>query len=91
MASQDVMLERRGKQQNDLTPQQIIKGFEVQMKEVDEWVKGKPNFKMLYINYNEALKDPVPSAHKVNEFLGGNLDIQAMMKVVDPALYRQRK
>ena len=36
-------------------------------------------------------KDIDPTVDTVNRFLGGNLDTRAMLEVVDPSLYRQRK
>ena len=91
ISSQDVMLERRGRKRNDLTNEQLIKGFNVQIEEIDSYVSSKPNFKMIHADYNDILKDPAPWIEKINEFLGGNLDIDAMSKVVEPALYRQRR
>lgn len=91
IASQDVMLERRGRKRNDLTQEQLTKGFNAQIQDVDNYVRSNPNFKIMYADYNEILKNPAPWVRKINEFLGGNLDTNAMLKVVEPALYRQRR
>lgn len=90
VASQDVMLGRRGRQADDLSPEKLIGLFEQQLREFDEWVRKQPNFKILYVSYNEALRDPRPAVTAVNKFLGGDLDVEAMAAVVEPALYRQR-
>jgi hypothetical protein len=45
----------------------------------------------LYVNYNQALAEPAAQAARLNQFLGGGLDEEAMAAVVDPSLYRQRR
>jgi len=37
------------------------------------------------------LTNPVVQASRINVFLGGGLDEQAMIEVVDPDLYRNRQ
>ena len=61
------------------------------MEKVEKYVAEHSNFKMLQINYNQMINDPAPLVAQVNDFLGGDLDTEAMMAVVDPSLYRQRK
>jgi len=45
---------------------------------------------VLYVSYNALLEDPEPYIRRINAFLGGNLNEQAMREVVDPSLYRNR-
>lgn len=88
--SQDVMLQRLGREGGNL-PADKLKGlFEQQLGEFDDWVARQPNFHILYTNYNETLHNPVETADAVNSFLGGTLDVAAMRAVVEPQLYRQR-
>jgi hypothetical protein len=91
VASQNVMLERQGKPQSDLPDELIMEAFQKQLDKLFAWVGEQPNFDLLQINYNEILRDPAPSVRAIDEFLGGGLDTAAMMKVVEPGLYRQRK
>jgi len=91
VASQNIMLERQGKSTGDLEEQKIIEMFEAQIAKVDAYMAENPNFETLYVNYNEVLSDPGPSVQAVNAFLGGDLDTNAMMAVVDPNLYRNRR
>ena len=53
-------------------------------------MKKNPWFDTLFINYRDVLDDPLAQAHKINAFLGGELDPQKMAAVVDPELYRNR-
>jgi len=92
VASQDIMLERRGKQNTDLAKDRVIQVFQAQLKQVDQWVRDHSDvFKILYVDYNQVMRDPRPTVAAVNEFLGGDLDTEAMAKVVDPSLYRERR
>ena len=88
--SQAVMLERRGTEGADLSADQLIKAFEGQLDKVQKWLGERPNFEVLYVNYNELVADPGPAAAAINGFLGGGLDESAMLAAVDPSLYRQR-
>jgi hypothetical protein len=51
---------------------------------------SQPNLKYLDVDYNKMIEDPKPLVRKINLFLGGELDESAMLRVVDPQLYRQQ-
>ncbi len=90
IASQNVMLERRGKSQGGMSGDVLKSTFEAQIKKCSDWLTQQPNFKTLYVDYNEVLKTPQSPVDAINVFLGGNLNTQAMLTVVDPSLYRRR-
>ena len=91
LASQKKMLERSGRKGAALTDEQMAGAFRKQLAKFDGWVKGKACFKMLYVNYRDMIDEPMATSEKISEFLGGELDTQAMATVVDPTLYRNRK
>ena len=91
LASQRKMMERRGESEDDIPDQIMANIFQKHLDETDEWLKKQSNIRTLYISYNGTLDDPETSAEKIAEFLGLELDIEKMMQVVDPSLYRQRK
>jgi hypothetical protein len=91
MASQNKMLERLGKPIGDLPAERVMEVFTSQITKVEKWMRDHPCFKSLVVHYNELIKDPAPAVKALNEFLGGRLDTDAMLKAVDPSLYRQRK
>ena len=91
LRSQDVMLQRSGKQGGDLDHQQLIRVFRAHLDKCDQWLTAQPNFRAVYVDYNEILEKPAPAVRALNEFLGGKLNTEAMLAVVDPALYRQRE
>jgi hypothetical protein len=90
LASQRKMLIRRGEDPDKMDDQQMSMLFEKHLKQVEEWLKAQPNFRVLYVHYSDVLADPIPHIAKINEFLGGKLDPQAMASVVDKSLYRNR-
>ena len=90
VASQDVMLSRLGREGGSLGKEKLIGLFKQQLAEFDGWISRQPNFKILYVSYNDTLTQPHETVQKLNEFFDGTLDTAAMMKVVEPQLYRQR-
>jgi len=91
LASQRKMLIRRGEDPDKMDDAQMAMLFEKHLKQIDEWLKAQPNFRVLYVHYSDVLADPRPQIAKINEFLGSNLNIQAMAEAVDPQLYRNRQ
>ncbi len=91
LASQRKMLIRRGEDPDKMDDAQMAMLFEKHLKQIDEWLKAQPNFRVLYVHYSDVLADPRPQIARINEFLGGNLNIQAMAEAVDPGLYRNRQ
>lgn len=90
LASQAKMLENRG-EENKVDDETIAALFAKHVKQVEDWMDNQPNLKYIDVDYNAILADPVPHVKKINQFLGGELDESAMLAVVDPQLYRQRR
>lgn len=90
LASQDKMLTRRGEDKK-VEDEKMAALFEKHINEVEAWMEGQPNLSTIDVDYNQAIQDPRSTAKAINQFLGGELDEQAMAAVVDPSLYRQRK
>ena len=91
LSSQKKMLGRLGKEDDNIPDDKMGKVYEEHLKQVKGWLVRQPNIEVLYVNYNAMVADPTESLHKVNEFLGGNMDVQVMSAVVDKELYRERK
>lgn len=90
LASQDKMLAHRGEDKK-VEDEKMAALFEKHIQEVEDWMESQPNLSYIDVDYNHAIQDPRSTAEKINQFLGGDLDVQAMAAVVDPSLYRQRK
>lgn len=91
LASQRKMMERRGEAPDGVPDETMAALYEKHIAEVTEWMKRQLNVETLHIDYNETIQNPSPTADRVNKFLGGVLDEEAMRRVVSPELYRQRK
>jgi hypothetical protein len=89
LASQAAMLRRLGKSA-PLDDARMAALFHDGLAKFDAWVKDRPNFHLLDVSYNALVTDSAPIAAEVDQFLGGGLDVDAMTRVVDPTLYRNR-
>lgn len=50
----------------------------------------RPDTQLLVIEHSHAMSDPLAVAERVNQFLGGGLDVAKMAAAIDPALHRNR-
>jgi hypothetical protein len=91
LSSQKKMLGRLGKEDDNIPDDKMAKVYEDHLKQVKGWLVRQPNIEMLSVNYNIMIADPAESLQKVNEFLGGDMDVKVMAGVVDKKLYRERK
>lgn len=90
LASQAKMLENRS-EENKVDDATLAGLFEKHIKQVEDWMNSQSNLQYIDVNYNTTLADPEPQVKRINQFLGGELDETAMLRVVDPQLYRQKK
>ncbi len=91
VASQDTMLRRNNKNTGALDESQVVRVFQDQLQKLEVWLSGRENVSLLNVDYNDVVTDPTSAALKVDGFLGFGLDTAAMIKVIDPLLYRQRR
>jgi len=91
LSSQKKMLGRLGKEDDRVEDDKMKKIYQEHLKQVNAWISKQPNIEVLYVNYNTMLGNPIESLQKVNEFLGGEMDVNVMANVVNKELYRERK
>ncbi|HEX8919175.1 MAG TPA: sulfotransferase domain-containing protein [Chloroflexota bacterium] len=91
IASQGVMLERHGKESTTVEDVRLADLYGKQLSEVKVWLAARPHISVFYVDYHDALHDSARVAEELNTFFGGALDVDAMRRVPDAALYRQRK
>ena len=91
LASQRKMLVHRGEDPNKMDDAQMTAVFEKHIQQIDLWLQKQPNIELLYIHYSDIMSDPATAVLRLQRFLGRDLDEQAMMETVDPALYRNRR
>lgn len=90
LASQRKMLHRSGKPAGSVPDAQMKAMFGAELKRCEYWLSEQKNFSVLYVQYIDMIREPLEQAVRVNDFLGGCLDIKAMAASVDPSLYRNR-
>ncbi len=90
VASQKVMLGRQRRSGAMLDDQQLIRAFAAELAKVEYWLSTQLNFEVHSMGFNSAINNAENTAAAIADFLGHELDIAEMAKVVDPTLYRQR-
>lgn len=90
LASQKRMLQRRRTYDESVRDEDMGTMLLAHADQVLTWADAQENFDCMEADYNEILKDAGPIVDEIYEFLGGDLDTDAMTAVVDKALYRQR-
>jgi len=91
LSSQRQMMVRDGVQDDKVPDEKLAGLYGDHLKKIETWLEQQPNMRTLYISYNHILLDPEPDLNQINQFLGENLDIKLMLKVVDQNLYRERR
>jgi hypothetical protein len=87
LASQQAMLAQRG-QVGAAGEMEAI--YRKHLAQVNAWMVAQPNLQSLQVSYNRLVRLPQGEIVRVNQFLGGRLDLAKMAAVIEPALYRQR-
>jgi hypothetical protein len=89
LVSQERMLERLNR---PAAPREAVKGaFTRHLEKLHAWLDRQEHIRVLRVNYRELVEHPEHMARRVNDFLGGEGDVEAMGAAVDPSLYRNRK
>ena len=89
LASQEKMLARRNR---PVAPQgEMRASFQLHLKRLFDWLEQQPNMQLCCVSYNALLDDPTVEAHRISEFLDGQVTADTMTHVVDLSLYRNRK
>jgi len=90
LASQQQMLKNRGVSDSSAVDSEMMKAFQDHLFEVNAWLNGKPNLKLLRVAYHRVLGEPKEISAQVCRFLESSLNVEAMAQQVDQSLYRQR-
>ena len=91
LASQLKMLARSDKTVKSRKNENLKRVFESEVTKLKSWLEGQQSFRFICVPYKDVVEKPFEWAHRVNEFVGGYLNIQSMAVVVERELYRQRR
>jgi predicted AlkP superfamily phosphohydrolase/phosphomutase len=89
LSSQNVMLQRRS-EENPIDDSAARAHYERHLAHIRIFMKVKRNMEFLPVRYDEAIREPRMFARRLNDFLGGHLNVERMVEVVDSRLYRNR-
>ena len=91
LRSQNKMLERKGTTGMAISDDKMRQNYELHLQKVYYRLSHIPNFRALYLDYAAVVEDPRREARRITEFLGRNLDVEAMAGAVESNLYRNRQ
>jgi len=89
LASQRKMLARRSEAETT-SPERMRALFEDDLWRAGYQLKRRAEFEAIEVEYTAVLARPLEEARRLDRFLGGGLDVDAMAAVVDLQLYRNR-
>jgi hypothetical protein len=90
LASQQKMLINRGENPHKVSDDQMAEMFEKDLQQSESWINSQAHATRIDINYKQLIANPRPLVAEINKFLGGGLDEDKMLGIIDPSLYRQR-
>ena len=90
LASQRKMLINRGEDPDRISDDSMAGIFEKHLIQVDQWIGEHPNVRKIDVHYNLLIQNPQPEVSRIVQFIGKPLNIDRMLGVIDPNLYRQR-
>jgi hypothetical protein len=91
LSSQKKMLQRRKEDTDSIDDTIMAKKFQKHLREIRDWLGEQSNIECLYVNYRDAILDPLNISKRVATFLDKDLDASALAQGVDHKLYRNKK
>ncbi|MAY32383.1 MAG: sulfotransferase [Rhodovulum sp.] len=90
LSSQEKMMRRDGLDPDTIGRDLLYNLFQTDVMDFRRWAEVQGNIQIMYADYRRMIDEPEEMSRHIAEFLGQDLDIQAMASVVDPDLYRNR-
>lgn len=90
VASQNQMLDARGKERGAADDRTSVL-YAQHVEQVERFLRQRSCFSVLMVDYAAVVADPAGQAARINQFVGGGLDVERMATVAEPALYRNRR
>jgi hypothetical protein len=89
IASQNAMLDAR-QEARGAADDRTRELYETHLRQVDRFLAQRDCFSTLSIDYGKVVAEPRAHALQINAFLDGALDVERMVTVAEPKLYRNR-
>jgi sulfotransferase family protein len=91
LASQNKMLVARGESAATTDDEKMRHAYRKHLDKVGRFLRHRSCFRTLHLGYRDVIDNPAGEARRINDFLGGRLDVERMAAVTDRELYRNRK
>ena len=91
LASQNKMLAARGEPADAADDAKMREAYGKHLEKVGRFLRNRQCFTTLQVRYRDVIDTPAAEARRLNEFLGGRLNVEQMATVADRELYRNRK
>ena len=90
VSSQNDMLLRKNKSKtkDNSFDLRLMDAFKLMLKESKQWMSKHNQVEVFFIDHRNLIENPSVEIKKINRFMDGVLNEEAMEKVVDPSLYR---
>ena len=87
--SQRVMLDRLEREGGRLTDSRMMSTLDAQVAQIERLLARRPDVESIFVDYASVLADPAGETRRIADFLGGDLDVDAMIEGVDATLRNQ--
>ncbi len=84
------MLIRDDKPADRTSDEKLACIFQRHLADTEKWMKSCSYVHSIDVDYNEVIVDPLPRIKLIQEFLGFDLNKDAMLQVIDYSLYREK-
>ena len=91
LASQNKMLAARGEPADAADDPHMRQAYQQHLEKVNRFLRNRKCFSTLRLGYKAVIDNPADEARRLNQFLGGRLNVERMTAVADRKLYRNRK
>jgi Sulfotransferase domain len=89
LASQQKMLKNR-QETSGVEDAEMAGQFEKHLAAIKYWLARQANMEVLFVSYNRMLREPQAYCGRIAEFIGMPLDVEKMLSIPSPTLYRNR-
>lgn len=89
LRSQETMLKRLNRQPAPRTD--MLNAYQIHLGSLREWISTRTDIAVLTVDYSRLIEQPDLEAKKICEFLGRDLNLDAMTSSIDVDLYRNRR
>lgn len=90
LASQKKMLARQRQADSEVEDLIMVDKLRTHLSKVLLWLEDRDNIRTLSVSFRDVLHDPWGQASRINRYYCNGLDPNAMARVVDYSLYRQK-